>query len=308
MVGLVPVMFFVAQVGPASGHDEESAAPPSIEQFVGSTPCDALPQRFLGILNSPACERITWQLTLSKNRQAGHPRRYNLQAIYGMQMQGAAGFVSGGTAVQLRGTWSLVNGSKTNPDVLVYRIRAEEPARSMEFAKMGDNLLHLLNEDKSLMIGNASWSYTLNRAGGAPNSHTQRLFEADVSERATVAGIFEGRSPCQAIARQLNAGMTSDCTKLKWRLTLLAESSGRPASYKLEGTLYRDAPRTGKLTILREPRTKAVIYRLNPDQPAGVLSLFKADDNILFFLDERGAFLTGDVYYSYTLNRIAGSS
>jgi hypothetical protein len=35
----------------------------------------------------------------------------------------------------------------------------------VSLVKVGENLLHFLNPDKNLMIGNAGWNYTLSRKG-----------------------------------------------------------------------------------------------------------------------------------------------
>ena len=134
-------------------------------EFIGSTPCDDLPRQFLGIPTNSPCERITWQLTLLTNQNTRLPTTYKLVIIYGMQTQSAPGFVGGGTTVALQGIWAIVKGTESNPDAVVYDLNADKPRRSMSFVKVGDHLLHLLNRDKGLMIGNASWSYTLNRKG-----------------------------------------------------------------------------------------------------------------------------------------------
>ncbi len=132
-------------------------------EFVGSTPCDDLPRQFLGIPANSPCERITWQLTLLTNQNSRLPITWKLVSTYGMQAQNAPGFVGGGTTVELQGTWAIVKGTKSNPEAVVYDLNADKPQKSMSFVKVGEHLLHLLNRDKSLLIGNASWSYTLNR-------------------------------------------------------------------------------------------------------------------------------------------------
>jgi hypothetical protein len=133
--------------------------------FVGSTPCDELPRQFLGIPTNSPCERITWQLTLLTQQNTRLPATYKLVSTYGIQAQSAPGFVEGGTTVEVQGTWAIVKGTKSSPDAVVYALNADKPQRSMSFVKVGDQLLHLLNRDKGLMIGNASWSYTLNKKG-----------------------------------------------------------------------------------------------------------------------------------------------
>ena len=48
----------------------------------------------------------------------------------------------------------------------------------------------------------------------------------------------------------------------------------------------------------------AIVYQLEPDSgKPHSLVLLKADNNILFFLDENMNHLVGDTYTSYTLNR-----
>ena len=134
-------------------------------EFVGSTPCDDLPRQFLGIPTNSPCERIAWQLTLLTNQDTRLPTTWKLVSTYGMQAHNAPGFVGGGTTVELQGTWAIVKGTKSNPDAVVYDLNADKPQKSMSFVKVGEQLLHFLNRDKSLLIGNASWSYTLNRKG-----------------------------------------------------------------------------------------------------------------------------------------------
>ena len=143
----------------------EPPFPGSKRTRFGEPPCDDPPRQFLGIPTNSACERITWRLTLLTNQNTRLPTTYKLVSIYGMQAQSAPGFVGGGTTAEVQGTWAIVKGTKSNPDAVVYDLNADKPRRSMSFVKVGDHLLHLLNRDKGLMIGNASWSYTLNGKG-----------------------------------------------------------------------------------------------------------------------------------------------
>jgi hypothetical protein len=140
----------------------DSQTPP---EFVGTTPCDNLPRQLLGIPANSPCERITWQLTLLTNQNSRLPTTWKLVSTYGMQAHNAPGFVGGGTTVELQGTWAIVKGTKSNPDAVVYDLNADKPQKSLSFVKVGEHLLHLLNRDKGLLIGNASWSYTLNKKG-----------------------------------------------------------------------------------------------------------------------------------------------
>lgn len=276
-------------------------SPPAADEFVGTTPCDAQARRFVGIAASTPCERITWRLALS-----GGSSTYTMTAAFGMQMSGGPGLMDGGGTAQLRGSWSALQGTNTDPNAVVYRLTDEASGRSATFAKIGDNLIHLLNDDRSLAVGNASWSYTLNRtpsvrgvvAGGQP--------AADTSMAKRAAGVYEGRTPCHELVRDLGVSAPDDCSKLKWRLTLLQDAAtGAATTYTLEGTLYRSHPLTGTWTIVTDARTKRIVYRLSMERPATSLSFIKADDNILFFLDSAGAYRVGNDAFSYTMNRSA---
>lgn len=122
-----------------------------------------------------------------------------------------------------------------------------------------------------------------------------------------VRGAFDGRTPCQTLARQLKAQVRPECNKVKWRLILYQDPvTHAPTTFTLSGMVYRNPPRTGKWTIRQGTKTDpaATIYQLDPDKPEESLSLLKADDNLLFFLDKDGNPLVGNMLFSYTLNRV----
>jgi hypothetical protein len=283
-------------------------------EFVGSTPCDSQPRQFIGVPAASACERITWQLTFFADNLTGRPTTFRLKAIYGMQARSAPGFVDGGIEAELHGMWSILRGQATGSGSTIYRITTDKPQRTLDFVLIGNNLLHPLGGDDALLVGNASWSYTLSRVnavrdtGRSLNTGLQPVSAKPrtvSSVGSNIVGVFEGRTPCQQLARQLRVAAGSECTKIKWRLTLYQDSAA-PASgsYKLEGFVFRNPPRTGRWTIRNgASESDGVVYQLDPDDRGGFLSFFKADENILFMLNNDGGLLIGDVYYSYTLNR-----
>jgi hypothetical protein len=122
-----------------------------------------------------------------------------------------------------------------------------------------------------------------------------------------VAGIFEGRSPCQELAKELNLPLPNDCFKLKWYLTLYQDATTHePTTYVLEGTPYRKAPLQGKWSIVTTTKDhkNTIIYQLDTDKPGISLLLQKGDDNVLFFLGSNKNLLVGNADFSYTLNRV----
>jgi len=180
--------------------------------------------------------------------------------------------------------------------------------------KVTDHILHVLHADRSLMVGNGGWSYTLNRrerseARVEPGAGSPELDEArsisPVSSGDTVLGVFEGRTPCQGIAREVGIPVSAGCAKVKWRVTLFQEPHTRkPTTYKVEGTLLRSGAREGPWTIERSAGfdPAAQVYHLGPktDSP---MFLLRGDDNILFLMSRNRQPLVGNAEFSYTLDR-----
>lgn len=123
-----------------------------------------------------------------------------------------------------------------------------------------------------------------------------------------IVGVFDGRTPCQGLAKQINEKVTTECIKIKWRLILYKDSiTGNPGSYRLLGFIYKkDNPRIGKWHIIKGTKAnpEAIVYQL--DQPGeSPLFLEKGDENILFFLDQEKKLMIGNRDFSYSLNRVA---
>jgi hypothetical protein len=279
--------------------------------FVGSSPCDPQPRAFVGVPAGADCERITWELTLSE--PGGSAGTFSLAAVYGMTAVNDPGFAGGGTKAQIQGTWTAGRGRAFDPDAVVYRLTAGG-ARTLEFARLDDNLLHPIDGGKELMVGNPGWSYTLTRKTPVTSdAHGPDTLRPNARESASptaaaasgaVASVWEGRTPCQAIARQMAVKVSADCFKLKWRLTFYLDAGSKTSgAYTLETTTYRTVPRTGTWSLETIGKDRRV-YRLDPDERGAFLALQQAGERILLLLDPQGRPLPGDILFSYTLNRV----
>ena len=138
----------------------------------------------------------------------------------------------------------------------------------------------------------------------------QRLLpgEPEPPTAPNIFGVFNGRTPCQALAKMLQVSKSPDCTKAKWRLVLYCDPATRePTTYRISGLAYRD--RVGKWAIRRgaaPANPTATVYQLDPDQPSGFLNFLRVDENVLYFLDREGKVMVGNAKYSYAMNRIEG--
>lgn len=288
--------------------------------FVASSPCDAVSGALLKIPETANCELIKWHLTLYYDPGILAPTTYKLNYAYGLPKQGTNGLSQGETKIERKGRWAIVKGTKTDPDAMVYQLSPDNPQESISFLKVGHNLIHLLDRDKSLVIGSAGWSYTLNRAEdySQPTRQVRQLSISTarpgpttvpappVMTDSSIVGAFVGRSPCREVAIQLNKAVNADCMKVKWDLTLYQDPNKlTPTTYKLKGTFYREGTGEGKWAIVRGTKTDpdAVVYQLDPDKAQASLFLLNVDNNILLFLDKERNLLVGNGDFSYTLNR-----
>ena len=121
------------------------------EIYVASTPCDSPVRAYFTIPENDESEFMTWKITL-------HPdtRQYEMRYTYGMTVPGTRGFRNGGTTVSRNGSFSVRPGQRTVISLAV-------GDKQIPFARIGDGLLHLLDSEGKLMIGNGAWSYTFNR-------------------------------------------------------------------------------------------------------------------------------------------------
>jgi hypothetical protein len=214
----------------------------------------------------------------------------------------------------MEGKWEIVKGTKTDPEVEVYQLYSEDSQVAVSFAKMSEDILHVLNRDQTLMVGNAAWSYTLNRTDNRPPYKLPIITEPPLPTRppipetppgSSVLGVFEGRLPCHEIVLKIVRIEPYDgCAKIKSALTpYLDQATGEPSTYMYLGT---HTIREGTWTIIKGTKSdsEAVIYQLNLEDSQQPVLFLKADENHLFLLDRDQNLLVGNALFSYTLSRI----
>ena len=68
-----------------------------------------------------------------------------------------------GIKSEAEGKWAIVRGTKTNPGAIFYQLNPGKPGMELRFLKLSDRILHIVDQNEKLMIGNEFHSYTLNR-------------------------------------------------------------------------------------------------------------------------------------------------
>ncbi len=107
---------------------------------------------------------VSWSNgTLNFSETSKTSGTYVLNCDYGMPLQGTRRFINGGTHLHREGKWVITKCTPANSSFVIYKLDPDKPEESISFIRLNENLLHLLDEQKQLMIGNGEWSYTLSR-------------------------------------------------------------------------------------------------------------------------------------------------
>ncbi len=249
--------------------------------YTASTPAAPIVRSFLGISLTDSIDFIRWKLSLTD-------LKYTLECNYGIGKPNTNGFYNGGKKVTLAGkvkfqrnTYILYNGNQT-----------------LKLAELNANLLHLMNNDNTLLIGNSGWGYAINRL--TPVSIGVNKFSAGLTVIKDSVR-YEGRTPC-GVPGIIEPG--KECYKLKWAIVLYGNADkNEPTAYKLLGTPYRvEGGRRGYWKIATG-KDGQIIYQLYDESGKPFINLLKLDEGVLIFTDAKGNLLVGDQDFSYTLNR-----
>ena len=289
----------------------EPAVQPRTTVFVGSTPCDETIRTLLDIPRVANAELIEWELSLAEAAQGATSGSYDLRFKFGKTRPNQPGLDEDAPSRERRGSWK----SEAVPPHAAAVVALDN---GLSMLRVGDTLLHLLEANRGLMAGNGGWSYTLSRRDLSERHVEAAAAAADpgdpprTTSRATgptVLAMFDGRTPCQGIARELGIAARPGCRKAKWRLTLFHDpNTHEPTTFRLEGTLYRSQPREGPWRITRGiPGSPAAeVYELGAANGEPQALILKGDERVLFFLGRDRRPLTGNATNAYTLDRVRG--
>ena len=231
-------ILFIECSGSSSGS--KVADPANDRFFEATTPLGVGVKKMLGISADDKHEMLKWNLALSKDPKKNTPSRFRLLYEYGIPKQGTRGFMEGSKKVELIGSWVIEKGTTSKKGTTIVRLTATVPMVSLSFLQADENLLHLLNENKNLMVGNGAWSYTLNRKDPVPqNKFTAgELITSQILAVTDTVGIFEGRTPCYDGLTKMNDISLNGCQAIKCQLILLQNiNTHNPASFILKNCL-----------------------------------------------------------------------
>lgn len=261
-----------------------SCASEKEKTYAGSTPADAIIRSFLGIPMSDSIDFIRWELSLQDNR-------YHLQCNYGIGKPNTDGFINGGAKIELSGD--------CRKEENIYYLQNGD--RTFMILELNDDLLHFLNEDKTLLAGNGGWSYTLNSV------NPEKAEQLNIHQNPIVLNdsvVFHGRTPCAELVTIPGLHLAADCYRLKWSVVLYSDAKTKmPTTYLMKGTAFeRQGTKTGSWHIVSKKHGKN-IFALDLGENNGAVYFIRPDENILLFTDEQGNLLVGNKDFSYTLSK-----
>jgi hypothetical protein len=157
-----------------SSCDTSSRQPPVIENsfvlFAGTTPCSNIIRPIHKIAAEPDCALkeckcilVEWRLTLYNDPKTQQPTVYKLTGINRYSEKGTNMYSQPGTKTESEGKWAIVKGTKTNSRAIVYQLNPDNPKISVSLLRMSNDLLHILDDEGRLLIGDEFFSYTLNK-------------------------------------------------------------------------------------------------------------------------------------------------
>ena len=249
--------------------------------FVGSTPANSLIRNFLGISLTDSIDFIRWKLVLQDGQ-------YELQCNYGIGKPNTNGFINGGKKIEWKGSFSKQQN--------IYQFNYSN--RNLKLVELNHDLLHFINNDRHLLVGNGGWSYTLNCISPT-SSNLANASTRPIDIKDSVA--FEGRTPC-GVPGIIPPGKL--CYKLKWYIVLYSSAkTNEEGRYRLLGTGWRAQGGLRGYWNIRRDKDGRIVYQLKDEQGKTFIHLLQLDERVLIFTDVDGKLLVGDEDFSYTLNR-----
>ena len=245
--------------------------------YTASTPAGKQIRNFLGINQSDSIDFIRWHLKVIDAKQ------FTLSCSYGLSKPNTNGFVHE-KKIAFSGTINRKD------DV----ISLNHDGKKQGLQILNDNVLHLLNNDGTLMAGNGGWSYTLNAMTQVATQKVNLKTQA-VSFKDSI--LFEGRTPCKGIEEMMLGKTRPECYKKKW-LVYLYKNAPTSGTYRIGSTAgaYK-----GKWK-LKEDAAGKTVYTLELNN-GRTLNLLHVDNNIVYLMNPKGELMVGDHDFSYSLNR-----
>jgi hypothetical protein len=164
------LIYFLSIVTTACSQNTGNSTSDSADIFAGTTPCGNIIRPLHKIkkegncaLEECKCVMVEWRLELHKDPVTKEPAGYKLTSINRFTVAETNMLSQPGTKTESEGKWAIIKGNQQKPGAILYRLNADKKDLSLDLIKLDNDLLHVLDDEGKLMIGNEFWSYTLTR-------------------------------------------------------------------------------------------------------------------------------------------------
>lgn len=263
-------------------------------RFTGCTPAGEHLKTRLGIDPGTAIDYFRWDLRLQPATE--NNGQFTLLVSYGEGQPNTQKFKNGGETRSLTGSYEL------SGDLL----KLSGVNQEIRFRKIDENIMHLLSSGEELMVGNGGWSYTICRTEPVRAALSRSAIPYDlIQKNDTSTQIeFQGRTPCQAIAKQLKLHVSHECWKMKWLMILKRDPQTPEANtFQLRQTNINGDILQGSWEARRTEAGNILVLKMKNAGQDCQLQFLVGDENVLFILDEQLHPLVGNSEFSFTLNR-----
>jgi hypothetical protein len=128
-------------------------------KYFGSTPCDSLIRKSSGIPSGALCEFIKWNIEIDELRNDSGIVRISYN--YGESQPNTNGFKRGGTTKQVQGKIYSIESETSGGRR--FHVRSNDSVVELWLTEMDKNIFLFTDADGKLLVGNAGFSYVLNR-------------------------------------------------------------------------------------------------------------------------------------------------
>lgn len=248
--------------------------------YTASTPANDIVRSFFNISNTDSIDFIRWNLSLLDDS-------FHLNCQYGISKPNTNGFIDGKTI--------HMNGAVKRE---ANKISIHHGHKILKLVELNSNLLLLVNEKDQAMVGNAGWSYTLNKLAGAKEESSLSVPVISFTDSVK----FEGRTPCN-VPGIIAEGQ--ECYKIKWQIVFFKTAGeNSEGNYRIKGTPFRNYESKSGRWLLEKAQNGRRVYVLYNEKQQPFIHLLPIDNNVMVFTDSDIKLLVGNEDFSYTMNLV----
>jgi hypothetical protein len=118
--------------------------------FEGRTPYKEIAKDHPEMNANPSRFKMKWKLILKRDSVTYLPTTCSIRNVVDNQSR------------DVSGKWTIIHGTATNPDLIIYKIEVDNLADPI-LLLAGDDVLFFLGKNNQPLVGNADFSYTMNR-------------------------------------------------------------------------------------------------------------------------------------------------